>query len=279
MTTTAADEWGAVATAWDASADYVDAHSSEATDALVRAAAVQPGDRVLELGAGPGTLGPIWSRAVEPGGRVVVSDVAPAMVEVAASRNRGFANVETAVVDASSIEYPDASFDVVVSRMGLMFVPEPTRAFGEIHRVLAPGGRFAALTWAALEHNPWMTCVGMAAMMNGLVAGPPPFAPGGIFSLGDPAQLEAITAGAGFESVAVEAVDVCFESDSLTAHIARVSSLAAPLAAAFAAADADQLAAVRRTAADLAADHTKPDGTLSLPGRALLVHARAGSQR
>jgi SAM-dependent methyltransferase len=274
MATTAAADWSAVASAWDAATEYVDSHSRAATDALVAAVEVKPGDRVLELAAGPGSLAAIWSRLAGAAGRVVISDVAPGMVEVAARRTRDLANVETAVVDAAAIDYPEASFDVVVCRMGLMFTLEPATALGQIHRVLAVGGRFGALTWAGMEHNPWMTCVGMAAMTNGLVAGGPPFAPGGIFSLGDPIQLATLTAGAGFGDVVVEAIDVTFESESIDAHVTRVSSLAGPLAAAFAAADAAQLDAVRRTAAQLAADHTAANGAVGLPGRALLVTGR-----
>ena len=273
-TETAAQDWSAVAAAWDESTDYVDDHSQSATDALVAAVDVGPGDRVLELAAGPGSLGAIWSAAAGPTGRVVLSDVAPGMVEVAARRNRDLANVETAIVDVAAIDFADASFDVVVCRMGLMFTLDPAGAIGEIHRVLADAGRFGALTWAGLEHNPWMTCVGMAAMMNGLVAGGPPIGPGGIFSLGDPAQLESLTAGAGFHDVQVEAIDLTFESASIDDHVARVSSLAGPLAGAFATADAAQLDAVRRTAAQLAADHTAADGTLTIPGRTLLVTGR-----
>jgi hypothetical protein len=67
---------------------------------------------------------------------------------------------------------------------------------------------------------------------------------------------------------------VTFESESIDAHVTRVSSLAGPLAAAFAAADATQLDAVRRTAAQLAADHTAANGEVGLPGRALLVTGR-----
>jgi SAM-dependent methyltransferase len=273
-TSTAADDWGAVAAAWDASTQYVDSHSTAATDALVAAVHVRPGDRVLELAAGPGSLGATWSDAAGPAGRVVLSDVAPPMVEVAGRRNRHLANVETAVVDALAIGYPDASFDTVVCRMGLMFTPEPGEAFSEIHRVLAAGGRFGALTWAGMEHNPWMTCVGMAAMMNGLVAGGPPIGPGGVFSLGDPAELHALAAGAGFADVRVEAIDVAFTSASIDDHVAKVSSLAGPLAATFAAADDSKLAAVRRAVAQLAAEYTNPDGSVALPGRALLVVAR-----
>jgi len=273
-TTTPAEHWSAVAAAWDDSADYVERQTASATNALVDAAAVRPGDRVLELAAGPGTLGARWSELVGPDGHVVLSDLAPRMVDTARRRNAGRANLEVALLDASSIDRVDASFDVVVCRMGLMFTPEPAVAFGEIRRVLGAGGRMAALTWAGVEHNPWMTCVGMAAMANGLVAGGPPVGPGGIFSLGDQVQLAALAQGAAFLDVAVEEIRVTFRSESIEAHVERVSSLAGPLAAAFAAATPEQLAAVHATAAQLAADHIGDDG-VALPGRALLVSAHA----
>jgi len=273
-TTTPAEHWSAVAPAWDRNTDYVESHSVAATEALVEAAGIRPGDRLLELAAGPGSLGGRWSELVGPAGRVVISDIAPAMVDAARLRNTGRRNVEVAVLDASSIDRPEASFDVVVCRMGLMFAPDPAVAFGEIHRVLGAGGRFAALTWAGIEHNPWMSCVGMAAMMNGLVAGGPPVAPGGIFSLGDPAHLAALVRDAAFVDVAVEEIPVTFHAETIDTHIARVSSLAGPLAVAFAGATPAQLAAVRQTAAQLAADHINEQG-VALPGRAILVAGRA----
>ena len=119
-----------------------------------------------------------------------------------------------------------------------------------------------------MEHNPWMTCVGMAAMMNGLVAGGPPIGPGGIFSLSDPDELERVAKDAGFVDVAVEAFDVPFVSDSVDAHIERVGSLAGPLGEALNAATADQLAAVRHSASELAAPYVTDDG---------VCHARPGA--
>ncbi len=117
-----------------------------------------------------------------------------------------------------------------------------------------------------------MTCVGMAAMMNGLVDGGPPVGPGGIFSLGDPAELAALAEGAGFVDVVVEEIPTTFHASSIDEHIERVSSLAGPLAAAFASATPDQITAVRQTAAQLAASHLNGDG-VTLPGRALHVSA------
>ena len=268
-----ADDWSAVAPAWDGSVDYIDGHSVSATEALVDGVAVRAGDRLLELAAGPGSLGAKWSQLTGPTGRVVVSDIAPGMVDAARRRNAHLANVEVALLDASSIDRPACSFDVVACRMGLMFTTDPSVAFAEIHRVLDTGGRLGALTWAGMEHNPWMTCVGMAAMTNGLVAGGPPVGPGGIFSLGDPTELEVLAKGAGFVDVVVEEVPVTFRSDSVDAHVERVSSLAGPLASALQDATPDQRAAVRRVATDLAAPYLTVDG-VAIPGRALLVTGR-----
>jgi len=161
----------------------------------------------------------------------------------------------------------------VACRMGLMFTSDPAVAFAEILRVLRPDGRLGALTWGSIEHNPWMTCVGMAAMANGLVSGGPPVGPGGIFSLGDPTELEVLAKGAGFVDVAVEAIPITFRADTVDAHIDRVISLAGPLATALRAASPDQLAGLRRTAADLAAPYLTDDG-VEIPGQALLVSGR-----
>jgi len=268
-----ARDWSAVAAAWDASVDEVDSHSIEATAGLLDRVGVQPGERVLELAAGPGSLGATWSQLVGPTGSVELSDLAPAMVDVARRRNAAFDNVDAVVLDASAIDRPDGSFDVVACRMGLMFTPDPSAALAEVRRVLSPTGRVGALTWAGFEHNPWMTCVGMAATMNGLVSGGPPVGPGSIFSLGDPAELAALGKGAGFVDVKVEEFPVTFRADDLDAHVDMVSSLAGPLAAVFKDATFEQLAAVRRTAADLAAQYVTDDG-VEIPGRALLLFAR-----
>jgi SAM-dependent methyltransferase len=262
-----------VASAWDDNAAYVESHAAAATEALVKGLEVGAGDRVLELAAGPGVLGTTWAELTGPAGQVVLSDIAPGMVEVAGRRNAHLSNTEVVVLDLASIDRPSGSFDVVACRMGLMFAPEPGIALREIHRVLAPGGRFGALTWAGPEHNLWMTCVGMAAMMNGVVSGGPPMGPGGIFSLGDPVVLATAAEGAGFIDVEVAEFPITFLVESIDEHVTRVSSLAGPLAAAFAGADQERLAAVRHTAAQLVADYAVDDG-LALPGRALLLSAR-----
>jgi len=273
---TPADQWSSVAAVWDRNVDDIDTSQQPAVRAYVDAARLQPGDDLLELGAGPGSLAATWSSLVGPDGSVLLTDIAPGMVEAARRRAADLDNVDVAVVDMAAIDRPEASFDVVASRMGLMFVVEPSTALTEMHRVLRGGGRVVAMVWGRIEDNPWMTSVGMAAMSTGLVSGGPPVGPGGMFSLSDPQHLAELVRDAGFGDVETAEIDTVFEAPSVEAHVARVGERAGPLAAAFAAATPEQLAAVCQVSAALTAPYAAADGSLRLPGRAVLVSATKG---
>ena len=110
--------WSSVAAGWDEHAVFIDARGSGVTDRLLALTAPQPGERVLELGCGPGGVGIAAAAYVGESGEVVLSDVAPAMVAIAAARvdELGLSNVGTRVLDLEEIDEPDASYDVVVCR-------------------------------------------------------------------------------------------------------------------------------------------------------------------
>src|SRR5450759_4666087 len=194
MTTTGTVDWTAVASGWDAHRGHVEGMKEELSRRLLAQLDLQPGDRVLELGAGTGELARQLAAAVGPLGHVTGDDVAQGMVELQRKTLAGLDNAEVARLDAFDTGREAGTFDAVVFRMGLMLVDDPPRVLRECHRLLAQGGRLAVAVWAGPEHNPWMTCVGMAAMMHGLVSGGPPTGPGGMFSLSDPAVLERVVA-------------------------------------------------------------------------------------
>lgn len=264
--------WEGVAPAWDANVDYVNTITARATDELVSSLAIAPGDRVVELAGGPGTLGERWSGLVGADGAVLVSDGAPAMVEAAARRLAPFANVRTAVLDLTRIDLPDDAADVAVCRFGLMFVTDPATTLTDVHRILAPGGRLGVMTWAGPEHNPWVANVGRAAMAHGVITGGPPVGPGELFSLTDPERLAALARDAGFDPVTVTEAPVAFPAPDVETHVEMVQKLAGPLAAAFASATSEQLAAVRSSVAESATPFSTDDG-YEFPGRALLLTA------
>jgi ubiquinone/menaquinone biosynthesis C-methylase UbiE len=134
--------WAGVAANWGRYADALDSHETAVTERMLEAVAVQPGDRVLELACGPGGVGLAAAPLAGGDGEVVLSDVAEEMGAIVVDRahTRGLTNVRGARLDLEDIDQPDASYDVVLCRQGLMFAVDSQRAAREIHRVLRPAG-------------------------------------------------------------------------------------------------------------------------------------------
>lgn len=255
--------WSSVAPGWAEHADFIDERALPLTYRMLERTAPQPHERVLELACGPGSV----SLAAAPLAReVVASDFAPEMTAIAAERAaaRGLANVSTRVVDMQDIDEPDASFDVVFCREGLMLVPDPGRAVAEIRRVLAPGGRAAISVWGPRERNPWLGVVLDAVSEQLGVPIPPPGLPGP-FSLDSPDVFAAVVGDA-----EIEAVQVPLVAESGEEWSARVGALAGPLAAMLNAMPPEAAAELRGRFERGAAPYVR-DGRLEFPGVALLA--------
>jgi ubiquinone/menaquinone biosynthesis C-methylase UbiE len=266
--------WGAVAEAWEEHADYVDARGAAITRRMLELAEPQPGERVLDLACGPGGAGLAAAERVAPGGEVVLSDVAPEMTAIAAARADvlGLSNVSTRVLDLERIDQPDAAYDVVLCREGLMFVPDPARAAREIHRVLRAGGRAAIAVWGTRERNPWLGVVFDAASAQVGRPIPPPGIPGP-FSLGDSQRLAGVLSDAGLSEVSVSELPVPLRAGSGEEWWNRSSSLAGPLAQILASLPEEAAAALRTRALEAVSRYETPDG-LEIPGVSLVAVGR-----
>lgn len=195
--------WEASSRPWGEGAEAFGRLAAPVTEALLTAARLAPGQRVLELGAGPGDVGIQAAERVAPGGGVLVTDAVEGMVALARERSAGTAGVEVRREDAEAIDQPPASFDAVLSRWGLMFTVDPEAPFRECRRVLRPGGRLALAAWAPPAENPWFSVPGRELLDQGLTEPPPPGDNPGPFRFAAPGRLEGLLVGAGFDEVAV----------------------------------------------------------------------------
>jgi enediyne biosynthesis protein CalE5 len=266
--------WAAVAGAWGEHAGYADERGAALTEVLLDRAVIRPGDRVLELACGPGGAGLSAAARVAPDGEVVLSDVVAEMTAIAAERAtaRGITNVHTLVLDLEEIDQPDASYDAVLCREGLMFAVDPARAAGEIRRVLRPGGRVSIAVWGPREENPWLGLVFEAVSEQLGRPVPPPGVPGP-FSLGDGDDLAQLLSAAGFADVAVTEHATPLRAGSFDEWWDRTRSLAGPLSTILAAQPQEALHALRTRLSTVVRRYETADG-IELPGLSLLGSAR-----
>jgi SAM-dependent methyltransferase len=197
---------------------------------------------------------------------------------VAAARARakevGATNVELRTMEAEWIDLPAASVDAVLSRFGYMLLADPEAALRETRRVLRPGGRVALSAWDAAEHNPWLTRIGAVLIERGLVEREPPGSPGPL-AFGAPGRIEELLDAAGFDDVEVQPLDLELHAGSVDEwwdHAVATSGRFSRVVAALSPAEHYKV----RDAVDTAyAEFVRPDGSVAIPGRALVAAASA----
>lgn len=191
-----------------------------ATELMLDLAGLTAGSRVLDVAAGTGEQTLAAARRVGPSGQVLATDISVSMLTIAAeeAKKAGLTNVETRVMDAQRLDVESESFDAVISRMGVMLVPDHQAALAEMRRVLKPGGRLAVIVWSTPERNLYVLLPSLIARRH---ANLPPLASGqeGMFSLGPPGLLERVLVEIGFRDVTVQAVPAPRRFPSLPAMI------------------------------------------------------------
>ncbi|HJV59741.1 MAG TPA: methyltransferase domain-containing protein [Albitalea sp.] len=200
-------QWNKDGAAWRRWNPILDRWYGGATREMLDLARIRPGQRILDVAAGAGEPAVSAAERVGPAGYVLATDISEGIVELAhqVARERGLDQVDTRPMDGEKLDLPDASFDAVVCRLGLMYMPHPVAALREWRRVLKAGGRVAVVVFSTPDRNPWgavpASIIRRHAQLPPPVAGQP-----GPFSLGQAGVLEDLFRQAGFAAPEVHAV-------------------------------------------------------------------------
>jgi ubiquinone/menaquinone biosynthesis C-methylase UbiE len=270
---TSFETWEAMAPGWERWRAEVEATSTPVRVWMLGALAPIPGDTVLELAAGPGDTGFAAAAILGEHGRLISTDLTPAMVEVARRRSAelGLRNVEHRVMDAERIELENESVDGVLSRFAYMLVADPAAAFSETRRVLRAGGRLALAVWCSAERNPWISIAGRMLVGRGHMPRPEPGAPG-IFSMASEERTRALLEDAGFTNVRTKEIPVRFTYRDVDDYVRRARDTGGGFAKVFREVSEDEREAMTAQLEEAFAPFAV-EGGYELPGVALAAVA------
>lgn len=182
-------------------------------DPLLTCAAIETGMHVLDVGCGSGSVSrraAEWSGAR---GSVTGVDISEVLLDKARSIavGEGSASVVYLNADAQTYPFAPASFDCVVSRMGVMFFADPTAAFANLLRGVRPGGYLAAVVWRRGVANPWFRIPTEAAVRHLGPVDSDPDAPGPL-AFADADRALALLVAAGWVDVSAKPLEVILET-------------------------------------------------------------------
>jgi SAM-dependent methyltransferase len=201
---TTREQWQNTAEAWHRWGPAIEKWLGPATEEMLALAGVKSGSKVLDVAAGAGGQTFMAARKVGSQGFVLATDISSNILAYVTedARQTGMANVETKVLDGENLDVKPGTFDVVISRVGLIYFPDQQAALTGMHNALKPGGRVAAIVYSTAENNKFFSIP--VSIIRRRAQLPPPL-PGqpGPFSLGNPGVLEEAFQKAGFHSTQI----------------------------------------------------------------------------
>jgi SAM-dependent methyltransferase len=198
-----AENWnGPEAGHWIVHRDRHDRMLAPYADLLMTAAAIRPGENVLDVGCGCGST-TITAATLARDGRATGVDLSAPMLAAARERasSERVANVTFVEADAQTARI-DPLVDVVISRFGLMFFDDPAAAFANLAAGCAPGGRLVFVSWQPLAENEWLLVPGAAIAVHLTLPDLGMDGPG-MFALADPARVRDVLESAGWQNVTI----------------------------------------------------------------------------
>lgn len=191
------------------------------TEPLLARAAIGPGMRVLDVGCGSGSVARRAAELTGPDGAVTGVDISEVLLNTAQATTpaENSAPVSYLLADAQTHDFGPASFDRIVSRMGVMFFADPIAAFANLLRAARPGAYLSAVVWQRGGTNPWFTIPTEAAVRHLGPVEADPDAPGPL-AFANIDRAVAIIAAAGWTNVSADPLPVLLETRGTAAEAA-----------------------------------------------------------
>lgn len=213
---------GAAGRAWVETRDVLEAMFKPLEQLLVRAVSDAAASRVLDVGCGTGATTFAVARVLGQQGHCTGIDISEPMIAAARARaEREGRPASFICADAQIYPFAPESFDMIISRLGVMFFADPVQAFANLRRAARPGAALRFIAWRGAADNPFMTTAEQAAkpLLPDLPARRPD-APGQ-FGFADRKRVETILEGSGWDAIAIEPVDVVlsFPASELTRYV------------------------------------------------------------
>ena len=270
-------EWGVSASGWKQHWAIWERAAQHLNVRLIELAHIATGHRVLDIATGLGEPALTAARRVGPTGWVVATDLSPQMLVLAReeAHTLGLQNMEFREMDAEAPDLPPHTFQAILCRLGLMFLPHLHTALSALRQLLVPGGRFAAAVWGPPEHAPAIS-LPITMVRRALQMPPPPAGSPGVFSLADAHRLEQSLSQSGYTAVHTERLTVMLEYASIDEFIHERQATSATLRTLLEDVPASEQAAIWRMVTDAMCPYADAAGIIRMPNEVLCVVGQGG---
>jgi ubiquinone/menaquinone biosynthesis C-methylase UbiE len=268
--------WDGVSKGWQKWWKTIEDGAQNISNRLVELANIKPGDKILDIATGIGEPAITGAKQVGSNGHVMATDLSPQMLSIAKQRaaSLGLENImEFKEGDAEAIDLPPSSFNAVLCRWGLMFLPNLSGALSNIHKTLVPDGYLAAAVWATPDKVPFLG-LAINTVRNETRAPPPPPGTPGPFSLADENQLRKSLIEIGFKDVHTEHLNTVFEFDSAQDYTQFQKELTAPIIAMLANETKSRRDEIWNKVTEAAKKYSDDDGHIKLSNESICIVGR-----